>query len=220
MRNLLKKLLSPILKKASAIYLKKPRLYSYKNISVSVHPGVFPPFLTISTKMLLDFIHPMDLNGKSVLELGCGCGILSILAAKKGAKATASDINQVALDALRKNSAANNVVVEIIYSDLFENLDSRSFDLILINPPYYPRDPQSVAEQAWFCGSDFNYFTRLFSQLSNLFGPPEIFIILSEDCDLETIFKLASQQNLELTVVLEKRVAGEKTFIFSITGAE
>ena len=204
------------MKKAQAQYLKKPRRYHYGNLSVVVQPTVFPPFLTISTKLLLDFISPMDLNEKSVLELGCGCGIISILAASKGAKVTATDINQVGLNALKENSVRNNVAIDIIYSDLFENLDSKSFDLILINPPYYPHDPQSVAEQAWFCGSNFDYFTRLFRQLSDLSGTPDVFMILSEDCDLVKISALAADENLRMMPVFERTVLAEKNFIFSI----
>jgi release factor glutamine methyltransferase len=218
MRTIAKKILGPFLQKASAWWLKKPRRYSYKDISVWVEPGVFPPFLTFSTKLLLDFVDAIPLKGKTFLELGCGCGIISILAAKKDAVVTASDINTIALEALQKNAASNQVSVDIVYSDLFENLQEKSFNLIVINPPYYPKTPQSVPENAWFCGENFEYFERLFGQLPD-FSTPEnhIYMILSEDCDLNMIRAIASRNDIAFELASEKRTAGEKNFIFKLT---
>ena len=65
---------------------------------------MFPPHYTISTKILLDYISNLDLKNKTLLELGCGSGIISLFAASKGALVTASDINKKALKAL-ENSA-------------------------------------------------------------------------------------------------------------------
>ena len=95
MRRFIKIIIGPILRKICALYLRKPRKYSYRKISVVVAPTVFPPFITISTKLLLEFIEKLPLNGKTFLELGCGCGIISILAAKKGAFVTATDITRL-----------------------------------------------------------------------------------------------------------------------------
>lgn len=217
MRVILKKILSPFLKKASAIYLKKRRKYTYNDISVWVEPTVFPPFITISTKILLDFIDSIHLKHKTFLELGCGCGIISILAAKKEAWVTATDINRTALEALAKNSEENQVKIDIFFSDLFENLQGKSFDYIFINPPYYPKDPQSIAENAWFCGSGFEYFEKLFSQLPGFLSDTNhIYMILSEDCELEKIKAIALKNGMALHIVLEKKVTGEKNYIFRI----
>lgn len=217
MRTILKKILSPFLQKASSIYLSKPRKYSYKNISVWVEPGVFPPFITISTKLLLEFIEPLDLKGKTFLELGCGCGIVSILANQKGAMVTASDINETALEALKKNAADNHTSFEILNSDLFENLAGKTFNYILINPPYYPKNPNSIAENAWFCGENFEYFEKLFGQLPEFIDTDnQTFMILSEDCALEQISNIAQKNMLQLKCILKKSVFKEVNFIYQI----
>ena len=217
MRSLLKRIASPFLKKASSIYLSKPRKYTYKSISVWVEPTVFPPFITISTKLLLQFIEPLSLEEKEVLELGCGCGIISILAAKKGARVTASDINSTALNALEKNAAKNTVLIDIVLSDLFENLNEKSFDFIIINPPYYPKNPVTIAENAWFCGENFDYFEKLFSQLPTFITTKnKIYMILSEDCQLEKIKAIALKNKTTFELVLEKKVAAEKNYIFQL----
>ncbi|HEY0091492.1 MAG TPA: methyltransferase [Flavobacterium sp.] len=214
MRSILKKLLSPFLQKAGALYVSKPRKYTYKNLSVVVQPGVFPPFLTISTKLLLDFVDNLDLEGKTFLELGCGCGIISILAAKKGALVTASDISTIALEALRTNSEANQTSIDVIHSDLFDSLGNKAFDFIVINPPYYPKNPTNIAESAWFCGENFEYFQKLFKQLPQ--NSATVFMILSEDCEIETIKSLGQIQGFTLELISSKKVVAEENFIFSI----
>jgi release factor glutamine methyltransferase len=218
MRITAKRILGPILQKASALWLKKSRRYSYKDISVWVEPGVFPPFLTFSTKLLLDFIDGMPLKRKTFLELGCGCGIVSILAAKKEALVTASDINSIALEALKNNAAANQVAIDIVFSDLFESLQKKLFDIVVINPPYYPKAPQSIPENAWFCGENFEYFERLFAQLPQFMTKEnQVYMILSEDCDLNTIKAKASKNAIVFELVSEKKIAGEKNFIFRLS---
>lgn len=217
MRQLIKKIISPLLKKISAIYLSKSRKYTYKNIAVWVEPTVFPPFITISTKLLLELVETLSLKDKTFLELGCGCGIIAVLAAKKGAKTTATDINNVAISALKKNMTTNNVEIEVLYSDLFEKLSSRIFDYIVINPPYYPKKPQSMAENAWFCGENFEYFEALWQQLPAFISQESnIFMILSEDCALDKIKTLALNNNIVLNLVSEQKVLAEKNYIFRV----
>ncbi|HEX9979944.1 MAG TPA: methyltransferase [Flavobacterium sp.] len=218
MRTLIKKIVSPLLKSASALYLAKRRKYSYKDLSVWVEPGVFPPFITFSTKILLEFIEPLPLKDKRFLELGCGCGIISILAAKKGASVTATDINETALKALVKNAADNNVTLQITYSDLFGNLAGQSFDYIVINPPYYPKSPTTVAENAWFCGENFEYFAKLFEQLLKYISENcKVYMILSEDCAIEKIKSIVAENNLLFTLAVEHKSTFEKNFIFRIS---
>lgn len=217
MRRLLKKIIDPFLKKASTIYLSKPRKYSYKNVSVWVEPTVFPPFITISTKLLLEFIEPLSLKNKTLLELGCGCGIISILAAQKEAIVTATDINDIALSALKKNAETNQVAIEILHSNLFKNLDGKSFDCIIINPPYYPKQPNSMAENAWFCGENFEYFENLFKQLPTFITSENaIYMILSQDCELEKIKAMALQNAINFDLILERKVIGETNYIFQL----
>ncbi|MDO5977711.1 methyltransferase [Flavivirga spongiicola] len=217
LRNLIKRITNPLLKTGLRFYYRKPRKYNYDGISVMVHPDVFPPHLTFSTKILLDYISNIDLKGKSILELGCGSGIISLLASKKGGNVIATDINKTALEYLQKASIENNLTVNCIYSNLFDNLNSYTFDYIIINPPYYPKHPKSIEEQAWFCGTDFNYFKNLFKQLSNRLNDKNILMILSIDCDLKSIKNIAKRNNLKLTSIFEKKIFGEHNFIFKIT---
>jgi len=216
-RQVIKRLTKPILKFGLEFYYRKPRPFKYQGIQVLVHPEVFLPHLTLSTKILLDFIAELDLSKKSFLELGCGSGIISLFARSKEATVTASDINKTALENLKKASEENNLEVDCVYSNLFENLQNKNFDYILINPPYYPKQAKNVKEQAWFCGDDFQYFKNLFNQL-----PPYInkknqaYMILSEDCEFKTISEIASGNKFNLKATFETSKMGEKNTIYQI----
>lgn len=197
-------------------YYSKPRDYCYKDICVTIHPDVFPPQMTFSTKILLDFIDELDLENKTFLELGCGSGIISLLAEKKNAFTIASDINQTALRYLESNALKNNLKVQIVYSDLFDQIEG-SYDYIIINPPYYPKKPQNVKEQAWFCGENFEYFEKLFSQLpSFLSTATQCYMILSQDCDLKKIKAIAFENAMTFELVLEKKELVETNYIFRL----
>jgi len=214
----IKKIIFPIAKLAFNTYHLKQRSYTYQGIEVAISSDVFPPHFTISTKILLDFIKPLDLENKTFLELGCGSGIIALFAASKGADVHATDINKIALEALQEAAIKNELKLTVLYSDVFEALENKDFDYIIINPPYYPKKPKNVKEQAWFCGENFEYFEKLFSQLQTHLAPNTL-MILSEDCEIKHIKKIALKNNLTLTCLLKKKVAAEKNYIFNITKA-
>ena len=217
MRNFIKKITHPFLKLGLKLYYFKPREYCYDDICIKVHPDVFPPHLTLSTKILLNYINLLDLKNKTFLELGCGSGIISLLASKKGAKVFSSDINQTALVYLDKNGSKNNLSVTTIYSDLFDLIDNNSFDYIVINPPYYPKLAKNTKELAWFCGINFEYFEKLFNQLPKyLFDITNCIMILSEDCEIEKIKSIAKKNSVGLKCIQEKIVLKEINYIFKI----
>lgn len=215
MKKLLKKITHPFFKAYYNWYQKKPRKYVYKNVYTIVQPSVFSPKNTISTKVFLDYISSLDLKNKKVLELGCGSGIISVFCASKKAKVAASDINKVALSSLKEVSKNQGFDIDCVYSNLFNNIDYINYDYIFINPPYYPKKPKNIEEQAWFCGKNFEYFEYLFQQLVKNISQNTL-IILSEDCNLNEIKRIASKNRLELKLILTKKLITEKNFIFKI----
>jgi release factor glutamine methyltransferase len=217
MMHKLIKILTPVLQALLKRYLSKSRSYRFKDIHVVVEPGVFYPRFIFSTKVLLDFLDERELSGKKFLELGAGCGIISLLAAHKGAMVTASDINPAAVENIRQNALRNHLDLNIVHSDLFSNIPGKNFDCIVITPPYYPNDPKDFSEMAWFCGKNFDYFENLFSQLSLYSAPScEIIMILSEDCNINRIREIAGRSGFEFQLVRQVKRMGEWNYIFRI----
>ena len=110
-------------------YLRKPREFNYGTIKLIVAPGVFHPGFFFSTRYVLEFLSNESLAGQRFLEVGCGSGVISILAAQKGAEVTAIDINRKAVTNTIENAARNSVKVQVITSDLFGNVLPIRFDL-------------------------------------------------------------------------------------------
>jgi predicted nicotinamide N-methyase len=60
---------------------------------------------------------PADLAGRSVVELGCGLGVPSLVAASRGASVTAVDWAVDAIELLRENAARNGIVLDARRAD-------------------------------------------------------------------------------------------------------
>jgi release factor glutamine methyltransferase len=207
----------PLLRK----YLSKKRRYRYKNIRLQVPSSVFHPGFFFSTHLLLDQIQAWPLKNKKLLEPGAGSGLISIYAAQKGAMVTATDINPVAVECLRENSRENNVQIDILRSDLFDEIPSQLFDIIVINPPYYKKDPESYSDYAWNCGSNGEYFTKLFTQLRGYtHSETKILMVLCDGCDMEMIKEMAFQNGYRMDLVFSKKNMIEKNFIYSIEASQ
>lgn len=88
--------------------------------------------------------------GASVLDLGCGSGVVSVFAAQRAGRVVATDINPAAVRCTRINALLNGVdgKVEVREGDLFAPLAGERFDVIVFNPPYLPGAPRSDFERA------------------------------------------------------------------------
>lgn len=98
-----------------------------------------------TTSMMIEQLLETDLTGKSVLDNGCGTGVLGIFAKKRGAEeVTAVDIDDKSVENTLENAALNGVRIDARLGDL-STFDFRpsalseavfrlsSFDLILSN---------------------------------------------------------------------------------------
>ena len=90
---------------------------------------------TLAMLSAIDFL-PSD----KVLDLGCGYGVVGILAGKLigEEKVVMCDISERAVEYAKKNAALNGVPhIDIRLSDGYENVEENDFTLILSNPPYH-----------------------------------------------------------------------------------
>lgn len=97
-----------------------------------------PTAVDRGTKAMLSFVEFKEED--KVLDLGCGCGVVGILAAKQiGAdKIVMCDVSENAVLLSRQNAEANGVgAVTIRQSDGLKEISENGFTLILSNPPYH-----------------------------------------------------------------------------------
>lgn len=90
------------------------------------------------TTVLLHRVLPEVLGG-SVLDLGCGSGSLAIDAARRGARAVATDVSARALEIARFNARLNGVPLDVRRGDVEAPAMDERFDLVVAQPPYVPR---------------------------------------------------------------------------------
>jgi release factor glutamine methyltransferase len=202
------------------LYLRRDRTASYDGFKLHVKKGVFHPLLFFSTKILYEFISRITLANKSFLEIGSGSGMLSLLAKRKGAAVTAVDIDPAAVETTRINFLNNfgqHHGAEVLRSDVFSNVPACIFDVIVINPPYYFKDPGQPSEQAWFCGKEGQYFEKLFSGLHKYsVSESQVYMILEENCEIARINSMAATHGVEMEKVFEKKRRWERSFIYRL----
>lgn len=84
-----------------------------------------------TTAMLIELMQTVNLQGTTVLDNGCGTGVLGIMAAKCGAtKIVAVDIDDNSVENTRENAALNNVEIEV---HLGATPPEGRYDLIMSN---------------------------------------------------------------------------------------
>ena len=109
-----------------------------RRLTLETEPGLFSPGrVDRGTQAMLSRAHFEP--GMKVLDLGCGCGVVGILAAQACGEENVilSDVDPLAVEVARRNAARNGVPgVKVVLSDGFSQLDASGFDLILSNPPY------------------------------------------------------------------------------------
>ncbi len=81
-----------------------------------------------TTSMMLEYILENNFETKTVLDMGCGTGILGILASLKGAtKITAIDIDEWSFNGTKENAALNNI----------QNINTKQGDVSLLGSEKY-----------------------------------------------------------------------------------
>jgi ribosomal protein L11 methyltransferase len=153
-------------------------------VTVFVEPGrAFGTGGHPTTKLALELL--LGVTPSSLLDLGCGSGVIAIAAAKLGfAPVVAVDLDDAAVDAARANAAANKVDLEVRRADVLHDclpaaevavsnitlpevehvgarLDSRSFvtsGYLASERPLMPRWEQAARREAQGWAADL--FTR------------------------------------------------------------
>lgn len=184
------------------------------DISVEVPPEVYEP--SDDSFLLLRVADPRA--GESFLEIGAGSGIVSLHAAKLGAKVTATDLSPHAVECVRRNAARNNLRVKVILSDLFDRVDGE-FDVIVFNPPYLPSEGKSTSwiERSWAGGEHGSETAvRFIEQAWKHLAPGgRIYLILSSLTGVMQVLR-ETKERYESVMVEEKHLFFESVFAYRL----
>ena len=92
-----------------------------------------------------------DLNNKQIIDICSGSGCIGISIKKKyiNANVTCIDIDKKTIALAKKNSILNNVKINFINEDIFNEkiLSIRNFDILISNPPYIPESYKNSLEK-------------------------------------------------------------------------
>ncbi len=123
--------LTPIIDCTAGQLFSKPGLFGWNKIDRGS---------ALLSQHLKDFFAAFTTPPQSLLDLGCGYGYLSVMAAQRQTKNTlrivATDNCAAATTACQKNFAAFNIDGEVIADDCASSVSS-TFDALLCNPPFH-----------------------------------------------------------------------------------
>jgi release factor glutamine methyltransferase len=194
-----------------------PSAAFYEDVWVMVDDDVYEP--ADDTFMLCANLEIAP--GDTMLEIGTGCGLVAIVAAKAGAQVVATDQPALAVENARKNVALHKLesLIEIRQGDLFEPIQpDEKFSLIAFNPPYLPgtkKDPGF--DMAWSGGSKGYEITEKFIAESTHYLQPDgrLLLIQSSLSKPEHIHQRLEQLFTNVQVKEEKAFFFERLLLYS-----
>ncbi len=167
------------------------------DIDIDVNEGVYTP--SDDTFLLLEMI---DLNGgESVLEIGCGSGIVSLHCAQKGCKVMAIDISREAVKNTLFNAERNGLDLDGTVMDMFLGL-SGHWDIIIFNAPYLPKEEELELDHRWDGGEkgDESLVWFLSEAQKYLKESGYIYFVCSDRAPLKNINTLIDERYLTLEI--------------------
>lgn len=153
-------------------------------------------------------------EGSAVLDLGAGCGVLGVVAAKKAGCVVAVDVNPHAIRCAKENAKLNHVRgrMSFIQADLFTAFgEGAVFDLVLFNAPYLPSDEGEAASwigRSWAGGAGGRQVVdRFIAEVSaHLKLGGRVLLMQSTLTGVEETLRMFSEQGLKARVKAERKL--------------
>lgn len=152
-----------------------------------------------------------------VLDMGTGCGILGVLAAKRARNVVAVDVNPYAIRCAEINARLNGVLnkMDIRQGSLFEPIKKgEKFDVIIFNAPYLPsnaREQKTWMGRAWAGGPTGRQLIDPFTSQAPSYLKEEgrILLVQSTLSNVHETMRRLEGEGLRTSVLAEKKVAFE-----------
>lgn len=178
---------------------------------------VFHPKLYFSSSIIGKYLIHLDLGSMDVLDMGCGSGILGMIAASKGARVVSTDLNSGAVHATKRNAETNGLskMVSTVHGYLFEAVPpDRLFDYILFNPPFYKKEPKNESDLAWGAGLQYETIKEFILNAPHFLKEDgKLLIIISSNMDIQQITEFFESHRLSHTIAFTQRKMFEHFYI-------
>jgi release factor glutamine methyltransferase len=153
-------------------------------------------------------------GGERVLDVGTGCGLLAVVAAKRAGSVVAVDLSPFAIRCAKGNSALNGVrgKIDFVQASLFTFLNADvAFDLILFNAPYLPSNEGEAATwigRTWAGGANGREVVDSFiSQVPAHLNPNgRVVLMQSTLTGVEETIRKFGDHHLKATVKAEQKL--------------
>lgn len=182
------------------------------DIRILERPDVYPP----SEDSIL-LIESLDVvPGETVLELGCGSGVVSLHMAAAGARVTAGDINPSAVELTSENAELNGLTVSTLVTDVFGSVEGK-YDTVVFNLPYLPVEDDMELAEAWSGGPDgLGPLPRILEGMEKHGNEGwRVVVVVSSLANQEKLSELL--ENYEVTALGELPLFFEKLRVLEIT---
>jgi HemK-related putative methylase len=186
-----------------------------------VLPRVFHPKLFRSSEFLVRFLAETPIRpGAQVLDMGSGSGVGAVMAAARGCRVTAVDINADAVRCTRINALLNELeaCIDVRHGDLFVPVTDERFDIVLFNPPYFRGEAREPLEHAW---RSVDTVERFAAELADHLTPAGYaLVVLSSDGELSAFLQTFRDNGLGVTAVARRNLLNETLTIYRLSARE
>ncbi|MEV7613333.1 methyltransferase domain-containing protein [Streptomyces sp. NPDC089799] len=196
----------------------RPRSFELRGRTWDLLDEVFAPVFSPTTSVALDFLgwteHVETPRTGSMLEIGCGTGVISVMGALAGCeRVVAADVNPHAVANAALNAARHGVSgrVRAVHSDLFSALDPEErFDLVFFSSNYVlaPAGHRYASEHdKAYVDPGYRVHRRYLGEVCDRLTPTGSALLhFSSRGDLPLLKRLAAEQDRRLITLVTRQV--------------
>ncbi len=172
-----------------------------------------------------NYIKEIFTDNIDIIDIGTGSGCIPITLKKLLPKSnlTGIDISKKALKIAQENANINNVLINYIQSDIFENVQEK-YDVIISNPPYIREDEEIMdivknnePHLALYAKDNGLYFYKeILKQANNYLKERYIIAFEIGEDQGSDVVNIAKQYFPSANVLLEKDLRHFDRFVFII----